>query len=77
MDDLDALLQDALDDFDPAAAVAAPAADGEADIHQLAAALRALVGDIGAADFRPRMETLVQQAERLAKEATKAEQRSA
>ena len=67
MDDLDALLQDALDDFDPV--TAAPAAPEQADIHQLASALRALLGEIGAADFRPRMEALVLQAEALATEA--------
>ena len=65
MDDLDALLQGALDDFEPVTAAPACAPE-EATIQTLAVGLRALLGDIGAKDFRPRMEALVQQAEGLA-----------
>ena len=60
MDDLDALLQGALDDFEPVTAAPACAPE-EATIQTLAVGLRALLGDIGAKDFRPRMEALVQQ----------------
>jgi hypothetical protein len=47
------------------------------DLQQVATGLRALVGETGAADFQPRLESLVKQVERLAAEPSLAQQTSA